>query len=81
MLIEGVVCVGSILLLYKGLRFSCPVITTSRIIWQHLYLIKLIRYRVLYRYFMHVCSIVQTITPRCRGRPDALLPKAEGRVQ
>ena len=22
---------------------------------------------------MPVCSIVQTITPRCRGRPDALL--------
>ena len=20
---------------------------------------------------MHICSIVKTITPRCRGRPDA----------
>ena len=29
-------------------------------------------------YFMHVCSIVKTITPRCRGRPDALLHEAEG---
>ena len=26
---------------------------------------------------MPVCSIVQTITLRCRGRPDALLHKAE----
>ena len=26
-----------------------------------------------YNYFMPVCSIVKTITPRCRGRPDALL--------
>ena len=30
---------------------------------------------------MPVCSIVKTITPRCRGRPDALLHEAEGRVQ
>ena len=28
-----------------------------------------------------VCSIVKTITPRCRGRTDALLHEAEGRVQ
>ena len=26
---------------------------------------------------MHVCSIVQTFTLRCRGRPDALLHEAE----
>ena len=26
-----------------------------------------------------VCSIVQTITVRCRGRLDALLTEAEGR--
>ena len=32
-------------------------------------------------YFMTVCSIVKTITPTCRGRPDALLHEAEGRVQ
>ena len=32
-------------------------------------------------YFMPVCSIVKTIIPRCRGRPDALLHEAEGRVQ
>ena len=31
-----------------------------------------------YSYFMPVCSIVKTITPRCRGRPDALLHEAEG---
>ena len=37
--------------------------------------------RILYSYFMPVCSIVKTITPRCRGRPDALLHEAEGRVQ
>ena len=36
---------------------------------------------ILYIYFMPVCSIVKTITPRCRGRPDALLHEAEGRVQ
>ena len=31
----------------------------------------------------HACffSIVKTITLRCRGRPDALLHEAEGRVQ
>ena len=28
---------------------------------------------ILYSYFMPVYSIVKTITPRCRGRPDALL--------
>ena len=28
---------------------------------------------ILYSYFMPVCSIVKTITSRCRGRPDALL--------
>ena len=32
---------------------------------------------ILYSYFMPVCSIVKTITPRCRGRPDALLHEAE----
>ena len=36
---------------------------------------------LIYSYFMPVCSIVQTITPRCRGRPDALLHDAEGQVQ
>ena len=36
---------------------------------------------LLYSYFMPVCSIVKTITPRCRGRPDALLHEAEGQVQ
>ena len=35
---------------------------------------------ILYIYFMPVCSIVKTITLRCRGRPDALLHEAEGRV-
>ena len=28
---------------------------------------------ILYSYFMPVCSIVKSITLRCRGRPDALL--------
>ena len=37
--------------------------------------------RIIYSYFMPVCSIVKTITPRCRERPDALLHEAEGRVQ
>ena len=32
---------------------------------------------IVYSYFMPVCSIVKTITPRCRGRPDALLHEAE----
>ena len=36
---------------------------------------------IVYSYFMPVCSIVKTITPRCRGRPDALLHEDEGRVQ
>ena len=31
---------------------------------------------LLYSYFMPVCSIVKTITPRCRGRPGALLHEA-----
>ena len=31
---------------------------------------------IIYSYVMPVCSIVQTITPRCRGRPDALLHEA-----
>ena len=31
-----------------------------------------------YRYFMLVCSIVKTITPRYCGQPDALLHEAEG---
>ena len=41
------------------------------------------RYNIhlVYSYFMPVCSIVQTITPRCCGRPDALLHEAEGLVQ
>ena len=34
-----------------------------------------------YSYLMPVCSIVKTITPRCRGRPDALLHEAKGLVQ
>ena len=37
--------------------------------------------RIVYSYLMPVCSIVKTITPRCRGQPDALLHEAEGRVQ
>ena len=36
-------------------------------------------YTLVYNYFMPACSIVKTITPRCRGRPDALLHEAEGR--
>ena len=32
---------------------------------------------LLYSYFMPVCSIVKTITPRCRGRPDSQLHEAE----
>ena len=36
---------------------------------------------IVYSYFMPVCSNVQTITPRCRGRPGALLHEAEGLVQ
>ena len=32
---------------------------------------------ILYSNFMLVCSIVQTFTLRCRGRPDALLHEAE----
>ena len=32
--------------------------------------------KVVYSYFMPVCSIVKTITPRCRGRPEALLHEA-----
>ena len=37
--------------------------------------------QMIYSYFMPVCSIVKTITPRCRGRPDALLHSAFGLVQ
>ena len=33
-----------------------------------------------FSYFMPVCSIVKTITPRCRGRPDALLHEAEVKI-
>ena len=32
---------------------------------------------IIYSYFMPVCSTVQTITLRCRGRRDALLHMAE----
>ena len=32
---------------------------------------------ILYSYYMRVCSVVKTITGRCRGRPDALLHEAE----
>ena len=32
---------------------------------------------IVYSYFMPVCRIVKTITPRCRGRPDALLHEAK----
>ena len=35
------------------------------------------RHLVLYSYSIPVCSIVKTITQRCRGRPDALLHEAE----
>ena len=42
--------------------------------------IKFISRFIVYSYFMPVCSIVKTITPRCRGRPDALLHEAQGRV-
>ena len=39
-------------------------------------------HELLYSYFIPVCSIiVNTITMSSRGRPDALLHKAEGRVQ
>ena len=38
-------------------------------------------HEILYSYFMPVCSKVKTITPRCRGRPDALLHEAFGLVQ
>ena len=34
---------------------------------------------IFYSYIMPACS--KTITPRCCGRPDALLHEAEGRVQ
>ena len=37
-------------------------------------------HEILYSYFMPVCSIVKTITPRWCERPDALLHEAEGRV-
>ena len=33
----------------------------------------IIHHRLLYSYFTTVFSIANTITPRCRGRPDALL--------
>ena len=33
---------------------------------------------IIYSYFMPVCSIVKTITPRCPGRPDAVFHEAEG---
>ena len=32
---------------------------------------------LLYSYFIPVCSIVKTITQRCREQPDALLHEAE----
>ena len=32
---------------------------------------------IIYSYLMPVCSIVKTITPRCCGRPDALLQEAK----
>ena len=35
---------------------------------------------ILYSYFIPICSIVKTITPRCRGRLDALLHSAFGLV-
>ena len=38
-----------------------------------------VRGEILYNDLMPVCSIIKTITPRCRGRPDALLHV--GRVQ
>ena len=38
-------------------------------------------HEIVHSFFMPVCSIGKTITPRCRGRPDALLHEAEGRVQ
>ena len=40
--------------------------------------IQVIIFSILYSYFMPVCSIVKTIAPRCRGRPDALLREAKG---
>ena len=45
----------------------------------HIY--SLFKYDIVYSYCMPVCSIVKTVTPRCNGRPDALLHEAEGRVQ
>ena len=35
---------------------------------------------ILYSYFMPVCSIVKTITPRFCGRPDALLTRRKATV-
>ena len=43
----------------------------------------LLTFFIVYSYFMPVCSIVKTISPRCRGlmhQVDALLHEAEGRV-
>ena len=37
--------------------------------------------KILYSISCLFVVIVKTITPRCRGRPDALLNEAEGRVQ
>ena len=45
------------------------------------YLLVLTLSIILYSYFMPVCSIVKTITPRCSGQPGALLHEAEGGVQ
>ena len=35
-----------------------------------------VRGEILYNDLMPVCSIIKTITPRCRGRPDARRPSA-----
>ena len=54
--------------LYQGYhRCLCDVTFTRKRVINHK--------AILYGYFMPVCSIVKTITPRCRGRPDPLLHK------
>ena len=54
---------------------------TSSLIWVCPVCLGIFGKQLVYSYFMLVCSIVKTITPRCCGRPDSLLHEAEGRVQ
>ena len=46
---------------------------------QHIWIQYLSHRWIVYSYFMPVCSIVKTITPRCRGRPSASCNSASGR--